>query len=110
MYLLCACHVHTDCGPCSLTTVSLSRLLLNLRGIAYRSNVISTTGANGSNTGSHMSSLDFSRFVGPLGNAVGNDVAGLDEEEADKTTLLTNGRADTASTEMELEPVEGCQV
>ena len=58
-----------------MTTVSLSRFLLNLRGIAYRSDILSSTEI--SSPASHAHSLDFARFVGSLGNTVGDGISGF---------------------------------
>lgn len=85
----------TDFGLYSLTTVSLSRFLLNLRGVAYKSDMMSAT--ERSTSRSHMSSLHFSRFVGSLGNAVGDDVLEWNEEDTDANVLNTDSANITSS-------------
>ena len=64
-----------------------SRFLLNLREVAYGSNVLS--GSVPSASGEIESrSLSFSRMVGSLGNAVGDSLSGLaDEEDIDEDAL-----------------------
>lgn len=63
-----------------VSTVCLSRLLLNLRDGALGSQMDSEKA--GQEGGSTMSTLDFSRFVGPLGNSVDDGISHA-EEDAD---------------------------
>lgn len=86
----------------SLTTVSLSRLLLNLRGLACASDVLSAEGPT--SPGSHSSTLDFSQFVGTLGNVVDDGISGLDEEDMKTDDAVYAGNT-TPATDIELEPV-----
>lgn len=72
----------------SLTTVSLSRFLLNMRGVAYRSETLSFT-ANSSSE-SHAPSLYFAQFVSSLGNATSNRTLDFDEEDQDVEPLSTD--------------------
>ncbi|EPS95389.1 hypothetical protein FOMPIDRAFT_1054201 [Fomitopsis schrenkii] len=76
-----------------LTTVSLSRLLLNLRGLAYGSDVLSA--AEGSASRSRLSSLDFSHFAGSLGSAVADGSSGMDQEDMGTDDALGEGNATT---------------
>lgn len=97
---------NTDERYYSLTTISLSRLLLNLRDVAYRSDIVPAT--EGSPSGTHVSSIKFSRFVGPLGNAVGHEIQGGDEENSDEEVYLTEDAitaGSTAPADIELEPI-----
>lgn len=88
-----------------MTTISLSRFLLSLREVAYRSDVFAS--AERSPSGEHASSLEFSRVVGRLGNAASSEILGLDEEDLDENVEIEDIDAipTTAVPDIELEPV-----
>ena len=90
----------------SVTTISLSRFLLSLREVAFRSDVFSSQ-AEGEPSGEHAPSLEFSRVIGRLGNAVSSEILGLDEEYLDEDVEIedTDAIPTTAVSDIELEPV-----
>lgn len=80
----------------SLTTVSLSRFLLNMRGVAYRSaETLSFTASSSSE--SHAPSLYFAQFVSSLGNATSNGTLDVDEEDQDVEPLSTENAYTTSN-------------
>ena len=88
----------------SLTTISLSRILLNLRGLAYRSDeVVSAT--EGSASRSPLSTLDFSQFVGSLGNAVDDNISDFEKEDIDIEDVRRTDNA-TAADSMAVADIE----
>ena len=63
----------------------LSRFLLDLKEVAYGPNVLSAPNPSGE---IESQSLSFVRMVGSLGNAVGDSLSGLsDEEDIDEDAL-----------------------
>ena len=63
----------------------LSRFLLDLKEVAYGSNVLSAPNSSGE---IESQSLSFLRMVGSLGNSVGDSLSGLsDEEDIDDDAL-----------------------
>lgn len=93
----------------SITTVSLSRFLLDLREVAYRPDSLSSTEMTSSSVSGHVSSINFSCFVGPLGNIVGTRIPGVNEEGSPEEEIYSTGDINTASSmagmEIGLEPV-----
>lgn len=68
----------------SVTTICLSRMLLNLRGESYGSQFgsqpHSASGGEASSS-SRLSSLDFSSMIGPLGNTLNDGLSLFDGED-----------------------------
>ena len=71
-----------------MTTISLSRFLLSLRDVAYRSNVL--TPSEGSLSRSHVSTLEFSRNQ-PLENVLDREMSGLEDETQDENIITEAG-------------------
>ena len=100
------CQQKTNTLPNSITIISLSRFLFGLRDIAYNSDVLSSTGDSLSR--SHVSTLEFSRIVGPLGNVVSSNISsGLNQEVVDEDNEIeyTDTAHSVPVTDIELESI-----
>ena len=79
----------TSAYPYSVNTTALSRLLLNLRDVAHGSQRTMTP----------ISTVRFSRIVGPLGNVV-HDGLSFREDEDNKMVDMVNGSDNIPSDEV----------
>ena len=85
----------------------LSRFLLDLREVAYGSNILSTPSTS---RDIESQSLSFTQMIGSLGNAVGDSISGLaDEEDADEGALRTGEDSTAQGVGIDIEIEAGSQ-